>query len=67
MTTNNSLLSIKEVSKRLSLSKRSIYKLIDVSSENPKLKSKTIGKRRLVAESELSKFINDEGSVELND
>tara|TARA_R110000822_G_scaffold96434_3_gene219494 strand:+ start:94 stop:297 length:204 start_codon:yes stop_codon:yes gene_type:complete len=57
--TTNSLLTIEDVSKRLSMGIRSVYKLIDITSEQPKLDSVKIGRRRLIKESELDKFIND--------
>tara|TARA_R110001592_G_scaffold231428_1_gene488561 strand:- start:225 stop:428 length:204 start_codon:yes stop_codon:yes gene_type:complete len=66
--TTNSLLTIEDVSKRLSMGIRSVYKLIDITSEQPKLDSVKIGRRRLIKESELDKFINDlTKGIELDD
>lgn len=66
--TTNSLLKIEDVAKRLGVGIRSVYKLIDVSSDEPKLGSVKLGRRRLIKESELDKFINDlTKGIELND
>jgi len=66
--TTNSLLKIEDVAKRLGVGIRSVYKLIDVTSEAPKLNSVKIGRRRLIKESEIDKFINDlPKEMELND
>jgi excisionase family DNA binding protein len=51
--TTNSLLKIEDVAKRLGVGVRSVYKLIDVTSEDPKLPSVKMGRRRLIKESDI--------------
>ena len=66
--TTNSLLKIEDVAKRLGVGVRSVYKLIDVTSEDPKLNSVKLGRRRLIKESELEQFINNmPKEMDLND
>ena len=57
--TTNSLLKIEDVAKRLGVGVRSVYKLIDVTSEDPKLPSVKMGRRRLIKESDIEQFINN--------
>ena len=66
--TTNSLLKIEDVAKRLGVGVRSVYKLIDVTYEDPKLPSVKMGRRRLIKESDIEQFINNmPKEMDLND
>ena len=66
--TTNSLLKIEDAAKKLGIGVRSVYKLIDLSSDDPKLPSVKMGRRRLIKESDIEQFINNmPKEMDLND